>query len=172
MDSLELVAVKQDITALVPHPTNARTHPRRQIEQLKASMREFGFVNPILVDANNVVIAGHGRLQAVREPGMTEVPTIQVGHLSDGQVRALRLADNRIALNSGWDPDLLRAEIVALGEMEIELDFNTIGFSEGEINVILDPGTDPDDEVIPALRSEPRTASGDMGAGQPPGRLR
>lgn len=162
MDNLALAVVQREISLLKPHPTNARTHPRRQLDQLKGSIREFEFVNPILVDENNVVIAGHGRLQAARELGMTDVPVIQLGHLSQSQVRALRLADNKIALNSGWDPDLLRVEIAELSSLEIEVDFNNLGFSQGEINVILDPGSDPDDDVIPELPWVPKSQLGDI----------
>ncbi|MDF7773672.1 site-specific DNA-methyltransferase [Sphingomonas sp. AOB5] len=162
MYDVKLEVVEWDIGVLVPHPTNARTHPRRQIEQLKASIRRHDFVNPILIDENGIIIAGHGRVQAARELGMTRVPAIVLRHLSEAQKRALRLADNKISLNSSWDPDLLRIELAELSAMEIEIDFNDLGFSEGEVNVILDPGADPDDEVIPALPTQPKTQLGDI----------
>ncbi len=92
---------------LKPDPRNARTHSKRQVEQIAASMREFGFTNPILRDAEGVVIAGHGRLLAAKAMGMGEVPTIELVGLSDAQKRALRLADNKIALGAGWDLDIL-----------------------------------------------------------------
>ncbi|KKC24673.1 DNA methylase N-4 [Sphingomonas sp. SRS2] len=157
-----IAIIMRNPKTLVPHRTNARTHPKKQVEQLTASIREFGFTNPILVDGANVVIAGHGRLLAALELGLTVVPVIELRRLSEKQVRALRLADNKIALNSGWDVDLLRVEIADLTALDVEIDLNLTGFSTGEINVILDPGADPDDEVIPATRTKPRTQLGDI----------
>ena len=90
-------------SACSPTRATARTHPRRQVEQIAASIREFGFANPILVDDKDTIIAGHGRLLAAKALGMTEVPTIVLPHLTEAQQRALRLADNRIALGAGWD---------------------------------------------------------------------
>ena len=98
-----LALTYRPVGSLVPDPRNARTHPKRQIDQIAASIRAFGFTNPILIDAAGGIIAGHGRLLAAKEIGMTEVPTITLPHLSDAQKRALRLADNKIALNAGWD---------------------------------------------------------------------
>ena len=92
------------VDGLRPDPRNARTHPRRQLDQIAASIREFGFANPILVDPDGAVIAGHGRLLAAKALGMETVPTIALDGLSDPQKRALRLADNKIALGAGWDP--------------------------------------------------------------------
>ena len=100
--------------SLKPDPRNARTHPKRQVDQIIASMREFGFTNPILVDPDGVIIAGHGRLLAAKAMGLAEVPTIELTGLNDAQRRALRLADNKIALGAGWDLDLLKLE---LGEL-------------------------------------------------------
>ena len=95
----------------MPDPRNARTHPKRQVEQIANSIREFDFANPILVDAEKRIIAGHGRLLAAKVLGMTEVPTIVLPHLSEAQKRALKIADNRIALGAGWDLDLLKVEL-------------------------------------------------------------
>lgn len=96
--------------------------PKRQTEQIAASIREFGFANPILIDADGVIIAGHGRLLAAKSLGMTEVPTIVLPHLSDAQKRALRIADNKIALGAGWDLDLLKLELTELAVMDVDLD--------------------------------------------------
>ena len=122
---------------LVPDPRNARTHPKRQIEQLKASIKEFGFTNPILVDPDGNIIAGHGRLQAARALGLAEVPTITLSGLSETQKRALRLADNKIALNAGWDLEILQAELGELASIDLDFDPTLTGFSTGEIDVIL-----------------------------------
>ena len=100
--------------ALKPDPGNARTHSAKQVEQICASIRAFGFTNPILLTPDHSVIAGHGRLLAARKMGLAEVPTIILADLSEMQVRALRLADNRIALNAGWDTDLLKIELQAI----------------------------------------------------------
>ncbi len=126
--------------SLAPDPRNARTHPKRQIEQLVASIRAFGFTNPILADADGVVIAGHGRLQAANVMGLKDVPVIVLPHLNEVQKRALRLADNKIALNAGWDLDLLKLELTELAAMDVDLDLTVTGFSTGEIDVVLQGG--------------------------------
>jgi len=101
-------------SALKPDPGNARTHSAKQVEQICASIRAFGFTNPILLTTDLGVIAGHGRLLAARKMGLTEVPTIILSDLSELQIRALRIADNKIALNAGWDTDLLKIELSAI----------------------------------------------------------
>src|ERR1700684_1597800 len=100
--SSRLEVTYRALADLIPDPRNARTHPKRQIDQLKASIEAFGFTNPILADPEGHIIAGHGRLQAARAMGLTEVPTITLSGLSEIQKRALRIADNKIALNAGW----------------------------------------------------------------------
>ncbi|MBA3055498.1 MAG: DNA methylase N-4 [Sphingomonadales bacterium] len=150
------------IGELVPDPRNARTHPKRQIAQIAASIRSFGFANPILADEQGRLIAGHGRLLAARELGLSEVPVIELAGLSDTQKRALRLADNKIALNAGWDIEILKLELAELSVPEIDLDLSLTGFASGEIDVILAGSPDPDDEVIPALPVTPRTRVGDI----------
>ena len=100
----ELAIVYRSPSALKPDPRNARTHPKRQIEQLVRSIREFGFTNPVLIDEANVLIAGHGRLRAAKELGVETIPTIQLEGLSEAQKKALRLADNKIALKCGLGP--------------------------------------------------------------------
>ena len=107
------------IGELTPDPRNARTHPKRQIEQLQASIREFGFTNPVLADPEGNLIAGHGRLIAARTIGMTEVPVIELPGLTEVQKRALRIADNKIALNAGWDLEILQSELSELGRAHV-----------------------------------------------------
>lgn len=124
----------KEIWQIRPDPRNARTHSKKQVSQIAASIAENGFVNPILINPAGVVIAGHGRLRAARQQGMTKVPTITVTGLSEAQERRLRLADNKIASNAGWDPDLLKIELAAI---EAEgLDLELTGFSIGEIDVL------------------------------------
>ena len=147
---------------LIPDPRNARTHSKKQLEQIIASIREFGFANPLLIDVEGNIIAGHGRLLAAKTIGMAKVPAITLGGLTDAQKRALRLADNKIALNAGWDLDLLKLELGELSALDVDLDLSVTGFSTGEIDVILDDGADPDDEVIPAVPDTPRTRPGDI----------
>jgi DNA modification methylase len=146
--------------ALVPDPRNARTHPKRQVDLIVASIRAFGFTNPILVDPECGVIAGHGRLLAARALTFSEVPTIVLAGLSESQKRALRLADNKIALGAGWDVDLLKLELAELSVLDVDLSLT--GFSTGEIDVALMDGPDPDDEAIPAVPKTPRTKPGDL----------
>jgi DNA modification methylase len=148
--------------SLTPDPRNARTHPRRQIEQIVASIRAFGFTNPILTDPEGSLIAGHGRLRAAKEIGLAEVPVIELAGLSEAEQRALRLADNKIALNAGWDVEILKLELSDLSTSGFDIDLSLTGFSSGEIDVVLAGSPDPDDEVIPAVPSEPRTRPGDI----------
>ena len=119
------------LQALIPYARNARTHSPQQVAQIAASIREFGWTNPILVDGESGVIAGHGRLLAARQLGLTEVPVIELAHLDDAQRRAYVLADNRLALNAGWDEELLRLE---LGELQgSDLDLDLLGFDDEEL---------------------------------------
>jgi len=124
------------VDRLIPYVRNARTHSEDQVAQIAASIAEFGFTNPILIGADDVVIAGHGRLLAAKLLGLTEVPVIVLDHLSDAQRRALVIADNRIAENAGWDEAMLRAELAALHEDEFDLD--VLGFGDAELLRILD----------------------------------
>ena len=145
---------------LTPDPRNARTHPRSQIEQIKASISSFGFTNPILADPEGQIIAGHGRLTAAKALGLADVPVIVLEGLSAAQKRALRIADNKIALGAGWDLEILKLELEELGAFEIDL--GVTGFSTGEIDVILKGSVDPEDEVIPAVPVTPQTQAGDI----------
>lgn len=124
---MQLISVNK----LIPYVNNARTHSAEQIVKLRSSLREFGFVNPIIVDRDFNVIAGHGRLIAAKEEGMTEVPCVFVDHLSDSQKKAYILADNRMAMDAGWDEDLLKIEMEELQNLGYDLGFT--GFDEQEL---------------------------------------
>ena len=158
----QLRVVYRPISDLKPDPRNARTHPKRQIEQLCSSIRQFGFTNPVLIDEAGVLIAGHGRLRAAKDLGLAEVPTIVLSGLTEEQKKALRLADNKIALNAGWDLEILKLELAEIATLDVEFDMSLTGFASGEIDVVLKAASDPDDEVIPAVPAEPRTKMGDI----------
>src|SRR5690606_33852941 len=132
--------------ALIPYARNARTHSEAQVAEIAASIREFGWTNPILVDGENGVIAGHGRLMAARKLGLDTVPVIELAGLSEAQKRAYIIADNRLALNAGWDMDLLGIELCDLEALGFDLSLT--GFGEEEIGGLLNQGkeglTDPD----------------------------
>jgi DNA modification methylase len=160
--SSRLALTYRPVGDLIPDPRNARTHPKRQIEQLRASIEAFGFTNPILADPDGRIIAGHGRLQAARAMGLAEVPTITLSGLTEAQKRALRIADNKIALNAGWDLEILQKELGELASIDVDIDPTLTGFSTGEIDVVLASAVDPDDEVIPPVPETPRTRPGDI----------
>ena len=150
------------VADLVPYARNARTHSDAQVAQIAASIREFGFTNPILVDGERGVIAGHGRLLAARKLGMAEVPTLELSHLSAAQRRAYVIADNRLALSAGWDDEMLRLE---LGDLRADgFDLALTGFDSDEIGkLLLDTGgglTDPD--AVPPVPEAPITRTGDV----------
>src|ERR1022692_3798115 len=129
------------INRLVPYAKNARTHSPEQVAQIAASIVEFGFVNPILVDTNAGIIAGHGRLLAARKLGLAEVPVVVLDHLSETQRRAYILADNKLALNAGWDEKVLAAE---LRDLEVEgVDLALVGFSDDELEDLLAGNDEP-----------------------------
>ncbi len=157
-----LTVIYRPVGSVVPDPRNARTHPKRQVDQIVASMRSFGFTNPLLVDPAGGIIAGHGRLLAAKAMGLTEVPTIELSDLTPAQMRALRLADNKIALGAGWDLDMLKVELAELAVLDVDLDLSVTGFSVGEIDVVMNGAVDPDDEVIPPVPGAPRTRPGDI----------
>lgn len=154
-----LAVTYRSIGSLSPDPGNARTHPKAQLDQIAASIRAFGFTNPILVDSDGRIIAGHGRLLAARALGLKRVPTIELGNLSEIQKRALRIADNKIALGAGWDLDLLKIELSAI---EVEMDLSITGFSTGELDVKLNGEADAEVDLIPPVPSTPRTQNGDI----------
>ena len=134
---------------LVPFAKNARTHSTSQVDQIVNSIRTFGFTNPVLLDQDMGIIAGHGRVLAAQKAGMPEVPTITLSYLTDAQKRAYIIADNKLALNAGWDEELLIEEIKAIRDMD-ELDLSLLGFSEDELSVMLEEektGACDEDEV-------------------------
>jgi DNA modification methylase len=149
---------------LVPFATNPRTHSDAQVAQIAASIREFGFTNPILVDTNAGILAGHGRLLAALKLSLPEVPVIVLDHLSETQKRAYIIADNKLALNAGWDDDRLRLELVALKEQDYDLDL--IGFDDEELARLLcaqDAATGlTDEDAVPEILETPVSAPGDL----------
>lgn len=157
--------VRVPIGELVPYARNARTHSESQIAQLRASLREFGFVSPVLIDSDRNIIAGHGRVLAARAEGMTEVPCVLVEHLTDQQRRAYILADNRLAELSGWDTEMLAIE---LGEMQEDgMDITLTGFAEADME-LENPNAEPpearddDDSGEPDEAAPCRVAEGDV----------
>jgi len=148
---------------LTPYARNARTHSDAQVAQIAASIKEFGWTNPILVDGEKGLIAGHGRLAAARKLGMEEVPVIELTHLTETQKKALILADNKLALNAGWDAELLNLE---LEELELEgVDLDLVGFGEEERNAlrpeVVNEGL-TDEDAVPETPEEPITKPGDI----------
>ena len=129
---------------LIPYINNARTHSQEQVNKLRGSLREFGFINPVIIDADKNVIAGHGRLMAAKEEGIDEVPCVLVDYLTEAQKKAYILADNRYAMDAGWDEELLKLEIEALEGMDF--DIGLTGFNEDEIADLFDDGGDTDVE--------------------------
>ena len=123
---------------LRPYVSNPRTHSKKQLRQIAESIQTFGWTNPILVDAENGVIAGHGRLEAAKLLGIDQVPTIHIEDMSEAQMRAYVIADNRLAENAGWDDGLLAIELQALTEVELGFDIKTIGFEMGEIDLLIE----------------------------------
>jgi DNA modification methylase len=155
---------QRKIEALIPYVNNSRTHSDEQVAQIAASVREFGWTNPILVDGHNGIIAGHGRLAAARKLGLAEVPVIVLDHLSDAQKKALVIADNKLASNAGWDDEMLRLELGDLQEMGF--DATLTGFSTDELDALLNviEGTDglTDEDDVPEAPEEPTTRLGDV----------
>jgi DNA modification methylase len=158
----ELAVTYLALTKLRPDPRNARTHSKQQVQQIVASIQNFGFTNPILIDEAAVIIAGHGRFMAAKSLEIAFVPTITLAGLSSAQKRALRLADNKIALGAGWDVEVLKLEFAELGTLDINFDLSVTGFSTGEIDLILKGAADPDDEVVPAVPEIARSQLGDI----------
>ena len=147
---------------LIPYARNTRTHSEAQVAQIAGSIREFGFTNPILIDAENGIIAGHGRVMAAQKLGIDKVPCIRLAHLTETQRRAYIIADNKLALNAGWDEEMLTLE---LGELaDLDFDMNLIGFGEDELAGLLaettEGETDPDD--VPEPPVNPVTVLGDV----------
>jgi len=151
------------VDTLIPYANNSRTHSDAQVAQIAASIKEFGWTNPILIDGANGIIAGHGRLLAARKLGYTEVPTIELSGLTEAQKKAYIIADNKLALNADWDTTVLSLELNTLKDVGFDLDI--IGFDDKELSVLLEPeqvqGLTDEDEV-PSPPEEPKTKLGDI----------
>lgn len=155
---------KIGIEKLIPYAKNSRTHSDEQVAQIAASIKEFGFNNPVLIGEDDVIIAGHGRIMAARKIGLMEVPCIRLGHLTETQRKAYIIADNRLALNAGWNNELLTIELNELLADNFALDI--LGFDVDELKNLLDPvksteGLTDEDEV-PEVPEEPKTKLGDI----------
>lgn len=158
-DTLETI----QIDALIPYARNSRTHSDAQVAQIAASIKEFGFTNPVLIDAGGGIIAGHGRVLAARKLGMSEVPCIRLSHLTATQTRALVIADNKLAMNAGWDNDMLSLEFAELTDMGFDLDLT--GFTADEIAALTPEQIEPgltDEDAVPEVPKHPVTVLGDV----------
>ena len=152
------------IEALIPYARNSRTHSDAQVAQIAASIREFGWTNPVLVDGSNGIIAGHGRVLAARKLGFEQVPVIELAHLSESQKRAYVLADNKLAENAGWDDELLRIELEAL--QAAGFDLSLTGFADDELAALMAElaGSEglTDDDAVPEVTDDPVSQPGDV----------
>lgn len=154
---------QKKVTELIPYVKNSRTHSDEQIAQIAASIKEFGWTNPILVDGSNGIIAGHGRLMAARKLGFKEVPTIELADLTETQKKAYIIADNRLALNAGWDNEMLTIELNDLLADGFALEM--LGFDPKELNALLDSEVVEgltDEDAVPEVPDEPKTKMGDI----------
>ena len=153
-----------EVTALIPYAKNSRTHDDAQIAQIAASIKEFGWTNPILVDGDKGIIAGHGRLMAAQKLGMAKVPVIELKTLTKAQKQAYIIADNRLALNAGWDNTMLTIELNELLEDEFALEI--LGFDKDELDALLNPTQETegltDEDAVPDVPDEPKTKLGDI----------
>lgn len=159
--------IERPVDDLKPCPRNARTHSRKQLRQIANSIERFGFTNPVLIDDEGRIIAGHGRVEAARLLGLVRVPTLTLSHLSPAERRAYMIADNKLALNAGWDPELLAQELQEL--IDVDFDMDLTGFSLAEIDVVLDDAreADPDtrdapEDAVPGPSSVVVTQRGDL----------
>ncbi|MEM1288593.1 MAG: DNA methyltransferase [Pseudomonadota bacterium] len=156
--------IHKPVSSLVPAVRNARTHSKAQITQIARSIEQFGFTNPVLIDGQDRLIAGHGRVEAAKLLGRQTVPTLCLNHLSEAEKRAYIIADNKLAENAGWDETLLAAELQGLLDLDINFDLELTGFDMGEIDIIIGADAAPDDETIPEPETEtPATSrTGDL----------
>jgi len=155
---------QQAVEDLIPYARNARTHSDEQVDKIAASIREFGFLNPVITDGDNGIVAGHGRIMAAKKLGMDEVPTVEAAHLTDAQKRAYILADNRLALDAGWDDEMLRVEFADLEADGFDLELT--GFTLDDIEA-LEPDPEPeegltDEDATPEAPEQPVTVEGDV----------
>jgi len=153
------------VDRLIPYARNSRTHSEAQVAQIAASIKEFGFTNPVLIDADGGIIAGHGRVMGARQLGMTEVPCIRLGYLSDAQKRAYVIADNKLALNAGWDDAILALELRDLAD--VGYDMGLTGFDSKDIDALLatldaTPEGQTDADAVPEVQAEAVSKAGDV----------
>lgn len=164
MQKEDLKVVYRKVSELIPYARNARTHSDEQIERIANSIKEFGWTNPILIDGENGIIAGHGRILAARKLGIEKVPTIELSGLTEAQKRAYIIADNRLALDAGWDEDILKLEFAELEKEGFEL--SKTGFSDEEIREMmadLDREVDGVEDVeTPEPPKNPKTKRGEI----------
>ena len=161
MLQLESIAIEK----LIPYARNSRTHSDEQIAQIAASIKEFGFTNPVLIDKDDGIIAGHGRVSAARKLSLTTIPCLRLKNLTETQKKAYIIADNKLALNAGWDNEMLALELGEIGELGFDLDL--IGFKAEEIQTLqtpdFEPGTEEDqgklDELDPKWIACPKCGS-------------
>ncbi|MGF7163304.1 DNA modification methylase [Rhodoligotrophos appendicifer] len=167
-ERLRLETTDVPVEAIKTYARNARRHTRKQVEQIAESIRAFGFVSPLLIDEQGVIIAGHGRLAAAKKLGYSTVPVVRVEHLDDAQKRALRIADNKLCELAGWDEELLKLEFSDLLKIDLRLDLSfdleITGFASAEIDrLVNDSAEDPDDDKSPELPAQaPVTRPGDL----------
>ena len=155
------------IASLRPYPRNARTHSRKQLKQIAASIERFGFTNPVLISDDGEIIAGHGRVEAAKSLGWKAVPTLALSHLSETERRAYVLADNKLALNAGWDKEILAIELQALSDLNFDVELT--GFSLAEIDLVIDEageaspdGADAADDAVAFASGPPVSRQGDL----------
>lgn len=153
-----------ELKTLIPYAKNSRTHSDTQVAQIAGSIKEFGFNNPVLIDLEGGIIAGHGRVLAAQKLGLQAVPCIRLGHLTDTQRKAYVIADNRLALNAGWDDSMLTLELQDLKAEDFNLDL--LGFEADELNALLNPIKETegltDEDAVPEVPEEPKTKPGDI----------
>ena len=150
-------------SSLIPYARNSRTHSEQQVSKIAASIKEFGFLNPVIVDGNNGIVAGHGRVLAAQKLGMDALPVIEANHLTDAQRRAYVIADNRLALDAGWDDEMLRVEFAELVDMDFDLELT--GFTADEISALTVeevPEGLTDEDAVPEVPETPVTVLGDV----------
>lgn len=160
---MALTIAYKKIKELIPYCNNSRTHSDEQVLQIASSIKEFGFTNPVLIDGQGGIIAGHGRIMAAQKLKMEEVPTITLSDLSEAQKKAYIIADNKLALNSGWDDELLKIELEQLKELDFDL--GLIGFSDDELALLMGGETTEglvDEDQVPELADDPVTVLGDV----------
>jgi DNA modification methylase len=155
------------ISELKPWARNARTHSKKQTRQIADSIQTFGFTNPVLIDDALTILAGHGRVAAAQSLGMTTVPCVRLSHMTPAQKRAYVLADNKLALNAGWDDEILAEELEALLEMDLDFEIDVMGFTISEIDSLIEGAAneedgDPDDDAIPTVKAPERCQDGDV----------